>query len=101
VIRLRAKPLETTGPVWTGDNFDEAREFCGKYRHRWDHQEYIAFNDPLDLGPQVWNSRRDHWEHLSPGDVIVRGAFGELESMRAESLRVLYDEISEEGARDA
>ncbi len=101
MIRLRAKPLETTGLVWTGDNFDEAREFCGTYRHRWDHQEYSAFNDPLDLGPQVWNSRRETDEHLSPGDVIVRGAFGELTRLRAESLRVLYDVIGEEETPDA
>lgn len=101
VRRYRAKPLEVEGIIWTGDNHEAVREFCGRIPPSFSLRAGApAFTDYLDLGPRVLNARSGVWYSLwERGCVIVRGVFGELYVLSPGDLATLFDEIGtgEEG----
>lgn len=98
VRRYRAKPLEVEVIIWTGDNHEAVKQFCGRVSPTFSSQPSApAFSDYLDLGPRVLDARRGVWQPLwKPGLAVVRGVFGELHVLSPGDLAVLFDEIDTE-----
>lgn len=81
--KFRKKPVVIEAIQFTGDNFDEIRNFCSTAR-------LSNFNDRNLIIPTL------EGEHLaSPGDWIIRGVANEFYPCKPSIFTATYDQVEE------
>jgi hypothetical protein len=84
-----AKPVEVTGIVWTGGNYEEIRAFCNGLAH-W---------EATTTGRRLVIETREGTSPASIGDTIVCGVKGEFYPVKPDVMAAKYDEVQSEADR--
>lgn len=85
VKRFIGKPVEVTGILWDGTNFEEIRLFCNGLAHT----KRINGETVLNIETTEGTSR------ARIGDTILRGTQGEFYPVKPEVLRDKYEELDD------
>lgn len=82
ISRYVAKPVEVTGIVWTGENFDEIRAFCGP----------LAFMEKSNGREVLCIETTEGTSKARIGDTILQGTMGEFYPCKPRVMEAKYDE---------
>lgn len=75
-----AKPVEVTGIVWTGENFDEIKAFCGP----------LAFLEKSNGTEVLFIETTEGSSRARIGDTILMGTMGEFYPCKPRVMEAKY-----------
>jgi hypothetical protein len=75
------------GIVWTGDNFDEIKAFCGN----------LAFLEKLNGATILFIETTEGTSRANIGDTILQGTMGEFYPCKPRVMEAKYTEVINEG----
>jgi hypothetical protein len=94
-VKYRKRPIVIDAIQWTGENWEEVREFCRRLDGFsavvfWDHGDDAVFIDTLEGTMRA-----------GLGWYIIRGAHGEFYPCRADVFRDTYEPVVDKELEDA